>query len=105
MIAVADAKSLYDATVTEQAQGNDDRSALDVAIIREPLAKLRGKIRWIPHNFNPADALTKFKGVHQEPMMKLLSRCAFRIEAEQKSFGTRKAVVRSQEDQGHRCQR
>ena len=39
-VAVADAKSLYDASASEQAQGDDDRSALEIGIIQESVAKL-----------------------------------------------------------------
>ncbi|CAJ1399663.1 unnamed protein product [Effrenium voratum] len=80
-IAVADAKSLYDASASEQAQGDDDRSALEIGIIQESIAKLSGRMRWIPHNFNPADALTKLKA-HMEPMMKLLKSNSLVIEEE-----------------------
>ncbi|CAJ1446793.1 unnamed protein product, partial [Effrenium voratum] len=80
-VAVADAKSLYDASASEQAQGDDDRSALEIGIIQESIAKLSGRMRWVPHNFNPADALTKLKA-HMEPMMKLLKSNCFVIEEE-----------------------
>ena len=36
-ICVMDAKSLYDSLNSEQSQGDDDRSALEAAIIRESL--------------------------------------------------------------------
>ena len=52
-IAVADAKSLFDALHSEQASGEDDRAALEVAIIQDSLARLQGRIRWVPHNFKP----------------------------------------------------
>ena len=78
---MADAKSLYDASASEQAQGDDDRSALEIGIIQESIAKLSGRMRWVPHNFNPADALTKLKA-HMEPMMKLLKSNCFVIEEE-----------------------
>ena len=81
-VAVVDAKSLFDSAATEQAQGDDDRAALEVAIIQESMAKLKGRMRWIPHNYNPADALTKLQGAHEEPLHRLLSRSSFRIEEE-----------------------
>ena len=83
VVAIADAKSLFDTVKNEQAQGEDDRSALEVAIIQESLAKLRGRIRWVPHNFNPADALTKVGNAHEEPMMNLLRTNTLRIEQEE----------------------
>ena len=81
-VAVVDAKSLYDAAASEQAQGDDDRSALEIAIIQESLAKLLGRMRWVPHNVNPADALTKVAGAHEAPLMRLLTSNAFCIEEE-----------------------
>ena len=83
VIAIADAKSLFDTVKNEQAQGEDDRSALEVAIIQESLAKLRGRIRWVPHNFNPADALTKVGNAHEKPMMNLLRSNTLTIEQEE----------------------
>ncbi|CAE7808271.1 GIP, partial [Symbiodinium sp. CCMP2456] len=48
VIAIADAKSLFDTVKNEQAQGEYDRSALEVESGGYPIT-----------NFNPADALTK----------------------------------------------
>eukprot|EP00435_Cladocopium_sp_Y103_P022132 s1863_g5.t1 len=45
-ICVMDAKSLFDALNSEQSQGDDDRSALETAIIRESLSVCRGRPRW-----------------------------------------------------------
>ena len=82
-VAIADAKSLFDALHSEQASGEDDRSALEIAIIQESLQKLHGRIRWIPHNFNPADGLTKLEGAHMQPLMKLLRTNHLMIEQEE----------------------
>ena len=81
-MAIADAKSLYDALHSEQSHGDDDRSALEIAIIQGSLEKLRGRIRWVPHNFNPADGLTKLIGAHMEPLHKLLATHHYMIEEE-----------------------
>lgn len=81
-IAIVDAKSLFDGASSEQAQGEDDRSALEIAIIQESLAKIHGRMRWIPHNKNPADALTKLAGAHMQPMMQLLRSNRLQIEEE-----------------------
>ena len=64
-----DAKSLIDGASSEQAQAEDDQSALGIAIFPESLAKTRGRMRWIPRNRNPADALTKLAGAHMQHMM------------------------------------
>ncbi|CAJ1427620.1 unnamed protein product [Effrenium voratum] len=86
MIAVIDAKSVFDSVKNEQAQGEDDRAALEVALIKESLSKVRGRIRWVPHNENPADMLTKGSGAHEEPMMsmmRLLATNMWRLEQEE----------------------
>ena len=81
-VAVADAKSLFDALHSEQASGEDDRSALEIAIIQDSLQRLRGRIRWVPHNFNPADGLTKLEGAHMKPLLDLCKSNSFCIQSE-----------------------
>ena len=82
-VAVIDAKSLYDSIHSEQAQGDDSRSVLELAVIRESLQTVRGRARWVPHNRNPADSLTKFEGAHMEPMLSLLATNRYQIQEEQ----------------------
>ncbi|CAE7655781.1 GIP [Symbiodinium sp. CCMP2592] len=81
-VAVVDAKSLFDASIADQSTGEDDRAALEVAIIKDSLAKLRGRLRWVPHNTNPADHLTKAVGAHEQPLMDLMLSGKYRIEQE-----------------------
>ena len=80
-LVLMDAKSLYDSLNAEQAHGDDERSALEVAIIKESLAVTSGRPRWLPHNHNSADALTKIAS-HSEPLLKLLQTNHFSIEEE-----------------------
>jgi hypothetical protein len=40
-------------------------------------------VRWLPHNLNPADSLTKLAGAHEKPMMDLLQTSQLRIQAEE----------------------
>ena len=82
-VVVMDAKALYDGLNTDQPQGDDERSALEQAIIKESLSITRGRPRWIPHNENPSDALTKMDGAHTKPMLDLLRSNSFRIEEEE----------------------
>ena len=81
-VVIMDAKALYDGLNTDQSQGEDERSALEMAVIKESLLITRGRPRWVPHNVNPADALTKVDGAHTEPMLRLLRSNAFRLEEE-----------------------
>ena len=84
-VAVVDAKSIFDSTSNpgSQFQGECDRSALEAAIIQESLAKLRARLRWLPRNLNPADALTKLPGqAHMAPMYQMLKTHSMVIQQE-----------------------
>ena len=82
-ISVVDAKSLYDATSSEQATGEDDRSALEIAMIQDSISAVKGRLRWVPHNENPADMQTKNTGAHEAPMMQLLRSHHVQIQSEE----------------------
>ena len=83
-IALVDAKALFDGANKKQAQGEDDRSALEIAVIQESLAKLAGRMRWIPHNRNPADGLTKLLSKsHLAPLLDLIRTNILQIEEEE----------------------
>ena len=86
-ILVVDAKSLYDAMNAEQRHGSDDRVAFELAIVRESVAVVSGRVRWVPHNANPSDALTKVAGAHAEPMLKLLRTGRYAIQEEDEVLG------------------
>ena len=81
-VALTDAKSLFDGANPEQAQGEDARSSLEIAVIQESLAQCRGRLRWIPHNRNPSDALTKVENAHCEPLLHMMSSNHLQIEEE-----------------------
>ena len=81
-IAVIDSKSLFDGSSNEQPQGDCERTTLEVAVIHDSLARTKGRVRWVPHNRNPADMLTKLKQAHEAPMMELLRTSQFKIEEE-----------------------
>ena len=67
-----------------QFQGEDDRAALESAIIQESLAKLRARLRWLPHNLNPTDALTKLpNAAHMAPLYDLLRDHSMVIQKEE----------------------
>ena len=68
---VMDSKGLF--VVLDNDLPQDDRkSALEVPIIEEFMRRAMCRLRWCPHNRNAADAMTKFKGVHSEPLFTLL---------------------------------
>ena len=51
-------------------------------ILEQILKRMGGRSRWIPHNFNPPDGLTKLKGPHMEPLLKMLKTGMFHLETE-----------------------
>ena len=63
---IGNSNSLYDSLDNELPQ-DDKKSALEVPIILEFLNRIGGRARWVPHNKNPAGAMTKVKGAHMEP--------------------------------------
>ena len=75
---------------------DDKKSAVETPIIEEMLGRMNGRLRWIPHNKNPSDGLTKIKGAHMDPLMDLLRTGFYTLEVEeielenraQKSEGT-----------------
>ena len=68
---VMDSYGLFDALDNDLPQ-DDRKSALEVPIIEEFMRRAMCRPRWCPHNRNAADAMTKFKGAHSEPLFTLL---------------------------------
>ena len=87
-----DAKSLYDALISEQQNQDDERAALEASMIKEDMETLGAIPRWVPHDKNPADALTKAEGAHAEPLAKLLQSAHCTIRSEQQELMDRKEL-------------
>ena len=86
VVAIIDAKSVFDSTSSaeKQFQGEDDRAALESAIIQESLAKMRSRLRWLPHNYNPADGLTKLPmAAHMAPLYDLMEKHGMILQKEE----------------------
>ena len=58
MSLLSDSKNVYDALNNELPQ-DDKKAAVETPIIEELLERMRGRSRWIPHNANTSDGLTK----------------------------------------------
>eukprot|EP00969_Alexandrium_andersonii_P076616 3377982-Alexandrium_andersonii.AAC.1 len=56
-VLISDSKGQFDSVAKELPSG-DARCAQEVPVIQDQLALHRGRVRWVPHNCNPADALT-----------------------------------------------
>ena len=63
MSLLTDSKNVFDALNNELPQ-EDKKTAIEMPILEEMLRRMFGRCRWIPHNFNPADGLTKLKGAN-----------------------------------------
>ena len=78
---LSDSKGLYDALNNELPQ-DDKKSAVEMPIIEQMLRRMNGRSRWIPHNFNPSDGLTKLKGAHLAPLLDLLKSGFYHLKTE-----------------------
>eukprot|EP00973_Karenia_brevis_P064797 9000026-Karenia_brevis.AAC.1 len=65
---ISDSKGLFDALNNELPQ-DAEKGATETSVIEEQMKRMLGRCRWVPHNHNPADALTKLKGDHLAPLM------------------------------------
>ena len=89
LVMVMDSKGLHD-SLDNDLPGDDRKSAMEVPIIEEFLRLTVGRARWTPHDKNPADALTKFKGAHLEPLISLIKQGMYRLSPEQESLDERR---------------
>ena len=85
---VMDSKGLFDALDNDLPQ-DDRKSALEVPIIEEFMRRAMCRPRWCPHNRNAADAMTKFKGAHLEPLFTLLRTGMYTLKGEKSGLADR----------------
>ena len=74
------------------------RAALEIAVIKEDLSLMKAMARWVPHHKNPEDALTKHKGSHAAPLMRLLRDHRWTIMEEAKEL---EGMKEAREDLGY----
>jgi len=89
LAAVVDAKSLYDNASREQYSGAEKRAALEICVIRDSLESLGGQPRWVPHEENPVDCMTKMKG-NTLRMLDLLKTGRYKLVMEEEELARRK---------------
>ena len=63
-----------------------------MSVIKEDMSTLGAVARWVPHDKNPTDALTKVEGAHATPLLAMLRSCTFKIRAEQEELQHRAEV-------------
>ena len=85
---VMDSKGLFDALDNDLPQ-DDRKSALEVPIIEEFMRRAMCRPRWCPHNRNAAEAMTKFKGAHSEPLFTLLRTGMYTLKGEKSELADR----------------
>eukprot|EP00971_Amphidinium_carterae_P092284 1827116-Amphidinium_carterae.1 len=101
LLAVTDAKSLFDTVNKESYSHTERRAALEVAVIRDSLNILSGQIRWIPHSMNAAYCLTKL-GANAQAMIALLASGWLQLKSEDGILEERRQY---REDTGKACPR
>ena len=89
MAAIVDAKSLYDNSQREQYSKAEKRSALEICVIKGSLDSMDGECRWIPHERNPVDPLTKLNG-NALPLLQLMKTHKFQLQEEAQVLKERK---------------
>ena len=64
---------------------------VEMPIIEQMVQRMKGRSRWIPHNYNSADGLTKLKGAHLAPMIDLLAAGFYHLKTEDAQLKERAA--------------
>ena len=53
---------------------------------------LQARARWVPHDRNPVDALTKTEGAHNQPLRQLLRTATYTLKEETEELEIRKEI-------------
>ena len=79
---------MFDNLTREQFTGAEKRSALEIAVIRDSLRSMDGEIRWVPHEKNSVDCLTKVKG-NVLPLLELMKKSRYKLVGEEQEMAQR----------------
>ena len=93
-----DSKGLLDALDNDLHQ-DDRKSALELPIIEEFVRRAMCRPRWCLHNRNAADAMTKFKGAHSEPLFTLLRTGVYTLKGQKSNLADRGTTTQSERSQ------
>ena len=105
-----DPKGLFGALDNDLPQ-DDRKSALEVPIIAEFMRRAMCRPRWCAHDRKAADAMTKFKGAHSEPLLRLWRTGAYTLKGEKTELADRASqrqtgtVPRRKSERDQRCDR
>ena len=64
-------------------------------MVKEDLEKLAALPRWVPHNKNPSDAMTKDQGAHSAPLYRSLKDHTWRMTFDEEEL-RRRALIREE---------
>ena len=64
-------------------------AALEICVIRDSLESLGGSCRWVPHEQNPVDGMTKLKG-NTARLLELLQTGSYKLTMEDSELAARK---------------
>ena len=87
---MTDSKGKHDALNNELPQ-DDKKSVVHMPIIEQLMFRMFGRCRWVPHNFNSSDALTKIKGAHLQTCLDLLASGMYHLKTEAANLADRAA--------------
>eukprot|EP00971_Amphidinium_carterae_P018323 361404-Amphidinium_carterae.4 len=89
VLAAVDSKSLQDVVRGTNIDGVERRAALESLLARDLLKSLSAMIRWIPHEQNPSDSMTKISANH-ECLLTVLRTSSIRLRPEKEILEERK---------------
>ena len=94
-LAITDAKSLYDA-LKKQAKGKEPRTALAAGEIKQGMIACGAQVRWIPHNHQLCDPLTKrMHKANLQALMRTMRSGRYRLRSEGDELAYRRQVRES----------
>ena len=73
----------------EQYGGADKRAALEICVIKDSIEQLGGEVRWVPHEENCVDSLTKLKG-NTSRLLTLMKTGRYKLTGETSELENRK---------------
>ena len=80
--AVVDAKSVFDTLERDcDSRKGEDRTAIELAVMRESMSRVGCSVRWIPHTVMPVDQMTKLSktGQSNHALLGFLRDASFRL--------------------------
>ena len=86
MQSVVDAQSVFDTLAKDTAgKKGEERTAIELVVVKETMSKLGSQIRWVPHTRMPADQLAQIQktlGACNSQLDQILEHASFSINME-----------------------